>query len=110
MIWTDCDREGEHIGSEVAQICRKANPRIVVKRARFSAIIAAQINNACRNPVELDMRQANAVAARIDLDLRVGAAFTRTQTLSLQPRFEALADKVISYGSSSSWVSSFERS
>lgn len=39
MIWTDCDREGEHIGSEVAQVCRKANPRIRVKRAKFSAII-----------------------------------------------------------------------
>ena len=41
IIWTDCDREGEHIGSEVADVCRKANRRIVVKRARFSAIIAA---------------------------------------------------------------------
>lgn len=40
MIWTDCDREGEHIGSEIAQICRKARPNITVKRARFSAIIA----------------------------------------------------------------------
>lgn len=39
MIWTDCDREGENIGSEVAKICRKANPRIRVSRARFSAII-----------------------------------------------------------------------
>ncbi|KAI5479873.1 DNA topoisomerase III [Pseudohyphozyma bogoriensis] len=98
MIWTDCDREGEHIGSEVAEICRKANPRIIVKRARFSAIIAAQINHACRNPVDLDMRQAAAVEARMILDLRVGAALTRTQTLSLQPRFQALADKIISYG------------
>lgn len=41
MIWTDCDREGEHIGSEIANVCRKANPRIVIKRARFSAIIDA---------------------------------------------------------------------
>ncbi|SCZ88447.1 BZ3500_MvSof-1268-A1-R1_Chr2-1g04416 [Microbotryum saponariae] len=89
MIWTDCDREGEHIGSEVATVCRKANPRIIVKRARFSAIIANQINNACQNAVELDMRQVNAVAARMDLDLRVGAALTRTQTLGLQgPRTE----------------------
>lgn len=40
MIWTDCDREGEHIGMEVANICRKAKPNIIVKRARFSAIIA----------------------------------------------------------------------
>lgn len=39
MIWTDCDREGENIGAEVANICRRANPRIRVKRARFSAII-----------------------------------------------------------------------
>lgn len=40
MIWTDCDREGEAIGHEIVQVCRKANPRLIVKRARFSAIIA----------------------------------------------------------------------
>ena len=40
MIWTDCDREGEHIGYEVVTVCRRANARITVKRARFSAIIA----------------------------------------------------------------------
>ena len=40
MIWTDCDREGENIGAEIANVCRKANRDIVVKRARFSAIIA----------------------------------------------------------------------
>jgi DNA topoisomerase-3 len=44
MIWTDCDREGEHIGSEIATVCRKANRRIVVKRARFSAIIPAYVS------------------------------------------------------------------
>ncbi|GAA5939357.1 DNA topoisomerase 3 [Sporobolomyces koalae] len=98
MIWTDCDREGEYIGSVVAEVCRKANPNIVVKRARFSAIIPAQINQACRNPVDLDMAQANAVAARMELDLRVGAIFTRTQSLELQKRVAALADMLISYG------------
>lgn len=41
LIWTDCDREGEHIGFEVYGACRKGNARIRVKRARFSAIIAA---------------------------------------------------------------------
>jgi len=40
MIWTDCDREGEHIGYEVTTVCRRANARITVQRARFSAIIA----------------------------------------------------------------------
>jgi DNA topoisomerase-3 len=44
------------------------------------------------------MLQANAVAARIDLDLRVGAAMTRTQTLGLQARFPGILENVISYG------------
>jgi DNA topoisomerase-3 len=43
MIWTDCDREGEHIGMEIAQVCRKAKPGIRIKRARFSAIIAQYV-------------------------------------------------------------------
>jgi len=40
MIWTDCDREGEHIGMEIVNVCKKTNKSIVVKRARFSAIIS----------------------------------------------------------------------
>lgn len=40
MIWTDCDREGENIGAEIAGICRRAKRNIVVRRARFNAIIA----------------------------------------------------------------------
>lgn len=39
MIWTDCDREGEHIGSEIMKVCRAVNANIRVTRARFSAII-----------------------------------------------------------------------
>lgn len=40
MIWTDCDREGENIGAEVATVCKKVKRDIEVRRARFSAIIA----------------------------------------------------------------------
>ena len=43
------------------------------------------------------MAQANAVETRIVLDLRIGSAFTRYQTLNLQKRYEALKE-VISYG------------
>jgi DNA topoisomerase III len=43
MIWTDCDREGENIGMEVAKICRNANHSLRVKRAKFSAIIAQYV-------------------------------------------------------------------
>ncbi|KAJ7693325.1 prokaryotic type I DNA topoisomerase [Mycena rosella] len=97
MIWTDCDREGEHIGSEVKRVCRKAKPNIIVKRARFSAIIAQQIHNAAQHPVELDQAQADAVEARIVLDLRIGAAFTRMQTKTLQDNIGQV-EGVISYG------------
>lgn len=101
FIWTDCDREGEHIGSEVRDIARGGNPNIQVKRARFHAYTYQIVSNAARNPIDLDERQANAVAARIELDLRLGAAFTRLQTLSLRPMVQHLAqeNKVISYGS-----------
>lgn len=47
----------------------------------------------------LDERQISAVAARIELDLRLGAVFTRFQTLTLQALGGDLADhRVISYG------------
>lgn len=36
FIWTDCDREGEHIGGEVRDQAKKGNPRIIVKRAKFN--------------------------------------------------------------------------
>lgn len=54
---------------------------------------------AARAPIDLDERQANAVAARIELDLRIGAAFTRLQTLQLQPLSEKLQNQTLSYGS-----------
>ncbi|KAJ7899089.1 prokaryotic type I DNA topoisomerase, partial [Mycena leptocephala] len=98
MIWTDCDREGEHIGSEVKRVCRRAKPNITVKRARFSAIIAQQIHNAAQHPVELDQAQADAVEARIILDLRIGAAFTRMQTKTLQDAIAQVDGSIISYG------------
>ena len=53
-----------------------------------------------RNLVQLDIRQSDAVEARTELDLRIGAAFTRLQTLSFRHKFDELTDKVISYGSS----------
>ncbi|KAL8727049.1 MAG: hypothetical protein Q9181_005843 [Wetmoreana brouardii] len=100
FIWTDCDREGEHIGSEVRQAAFEGNPRIEVKRAVFSNTERAHVLRAAQNPIPLDERQVNAVAARIELDLRLGAVFTRFQTLTLQALGGDLANaRVISYGS-----------
>ncbi|MCJ1359353.1 MAG: DNA topoisomerase [Icmadophila ericetorum] len=99
FIWTDCDREGEHIGSEVRTVALQGNNRLEVKRARFSNTERAHVMRAALNPMDLDDRQVNAVAGRIELDLRLGASFTRFQTLALQTLGGDLAERVISYGS-----------
>ncbi|KAK7545305.1 DNA topoisomerase 3-beta [Phyllosticta citricarpa] len=100
-IWTDCDREGEHIGTEIRVEALKGNTRIEIKRARFSNIERAHVLAAARRPVDLDERQAQAVEARMELDLRIGAAFTRLQTMHLRPVIARVhGDKeIISYGS-----------
>lgn len=48
------------------------------------------------------MMQADAVSARMALDLRIGAAFTRLTTMTLQTRIAELQSSVISYGESPS--------
>ncbi|KAL7746839.1 DNA topoisomerase [Sorochytrium milnesiophthora] len=99
VIWTDCDREGENIGSEIATVCRQVNRRIQVKRARFSVIQHREIHQAMQELGELDMRQSEAVETRSELDLRIGASFTRFITLRYTPQYVDLHDKLISYGS-----------
>lgn len=53
---------------------------------------------AAKNPVDLDQRQVDAVAARIELDLRIGYAFTRFQTTNLQKLGGPLERAMMSYG------------
>jgi DNA topoisomerase IA len=65
---------------------------------RPSSDLCSHVIHAAQHPIDLDDRQANAVAARIELDLRIGAAFTRLQTLQLQNLGEALHDRILSYG------------
>ena len=98
FIWTDCDLEGEHIGSEIRDAARKGKPNIEVRRAHFSNIERAHILNAARNLVTLDERQVNAVKTRSELDLRIGFAFTRFLTNNLRPLGGPLASLTLSYG------------
>lgn len=102
FIWTDCDREGENIGFEVANVAKLANRGLKdtdIARAVFNNVEASHVRHAADHPGQLDMRQVKAVEARSEIDLRIGAAFTRFQTLMLQNRFSELNKKVISYGS-----------
>jgi len=99
IIWTDCDREGENIGAEIRDICLGVK-RVPVRRAKFSEITQQAIQRAMRTLVPIDENVVNAVDARQELDLRIGAAFTRIQTLFLRQKFPAqLAEQLISYGS-----------
>ncbi|KAI9698293.1 MAG: DNA topoisomerase [Bogoriella megaspora] len=100
FIWTDCDREGEHIGTEIRDIARKSKPNIEVVRAKFSNIERAHIIQAARRPIPLDQKQADAVSARIELDLRIGASFTRFLSLNFKSMVEPVQQlSAISYGS-----------
>ncbi|KAK3302052.1 DNA topoisomerase [Chaetomium strumarium] len=99
VIWTDCDREGEHIGSEIRDAAKRGNAQIQIKRARFSNIERAHILSAARRLVALDEKQVDAVSARIELDLRIGYAFTRFLTLSLRALGGPMSQLTISYGS-----------
>ncbi|XP_058851749.1 DNA topoisomerase 3-alpha isoform X1 [Acipenser ruthenus] len=100
VIWTDCDREGENIGFEVIEVCKAVKQNLQVFRARFSEITPNSIRNACQNLAEPDQNVSDAVDVRQELDLRIGASFTRFQTLRLQKIFPTvLSDQLISYGS-----------
>ena len=81
ILWLDCDREGENIAMEVVDVCLKANRRLKVFRARFSALSYQDVSRALMNLQRPDERASIAVDARMELDLRLGAAFTRFNTL-----------------------------
>lgn len=102
-IWTDCDREGEHIGWQIVEVAKSGNARLHdgdIKRAQFNNVEKTHLIQAAGRPVELDMKQVDAVEVRMEIDLRIGASFTRFQTLTLRPAFPAgTLDGVISYGS-----------
>lgn len=99
IIWTDCDREGENIGFEIIDVCRAVKPNVQVYRAKFSEITSAGIRRAVNTLGPPDERQSQAVDVRSELDLRIGAAFTRFQTLRYQRLFPATIEGLVSYGS-----------
>ena len=72
---------------QVLDVCRDANPRLVIKRARFSALVRRELERSVAQLAEPDGHAAAAVDARQEIDLRIGASFTRFQTLLLQVRY-----------------------
>ncbi|MHB1389628.1 MAG: DNA topoisomerase I [Thermoleophilia bacterium] len=84
IIATDFDREGELIGLEALDLTIAANPKLSegVRRARYSALIKDEIEEAFANTVELSIPLAKAGEARQDIDLIWGATLTRFMSLA----------------------------
>ncbi|XP_011031137.1 PREDICTED: DNA topoisomerase 3-alpha isoform X1 [Populus euphratica] len=103
VLWLDCDREGENIAFEVMAVCKGVNRNLTIRRARFSALIERDIHEAAQNLIAPNQWFSDAVDARQEIDLRIGASFTRFQTMLLRDRFvidSAQDDRnlVLSYG------------
>lgn len=96
VLWLDCDREGEAIAFEVVEVCGTG---LDTYRAKFSSLDPAEVMRAYSTLGRPDRLKSEAVAARSELDLRSGAAFTRFQTFRLQGKFEGVGGQPISYGS-----------
>ncbi|CDW85516.1 dna topoisomerase [Stylonychia lemnae] len=95
LLWLDCDREGEAIAFDVLNsfschiiqvidLCRKVNRNLQVKRAHFSALTREDIERAVQNLVQPNQHLSDAVRVRQEIDLRIGASFTRLQTLNFK--------------------------
>jgi DNA topoisomerase-3 len=97
-LWLDCDREGENIAYEVIDIVKSVNPDLKVLRARFSALTKEDIEEAVSKLEAPDLNLSLAVDARQEIDLRLGAIFTRFQTEELNRLFKILGGRLISYG------------
>lgn len=80
-------------------MCRAIKPNISVYRAKFSEITETGIKRALDTIAEPDERQSLAVDARSELDLRIGAAFTRFLTMRYQRIFPTQIEGLVSYGS-----------
>jgi DNA topoisomerase-3 len=101
VLWLDCDREGENICFEVIRCVKSvmsSRKGRQIYRAKFSAVNREDIVKAMSCLGVPNKAESDAVDARQELDLKVGVAFSRFQTLYFQGRYADLDARCISYG------------
>jgi DNA topoisomerase-3 len=107
VLWLDCDREGENICFEVIGLVEplmkrhrsaSAVHRDQILRAKFSAVNAEDIQKAIQNLGYPNENESQSVDARQELDLKVGVAFSRFQTMYFQGKYGDLDSALLSYG------------
>ena len=77
IVATDFDREGELIGTEGLSVIRQVTPNVAVRRARYSSLTRAEIEESFANLADLDVPLAESAESRQLVDLAWGAALTR---------------------------------
>ncbi|MEM4700354.1 MAG: DNA topoisomerase [Candidatus Nezhaarchaeales archaeon] len=96
----DGDPEGESIAFEAKSVVEQVNPYAEFKRPWFSTLSPEELRRAIESPGELNPRLADKCFARMEMDLVIGASFTRLLTLSVEraaPRSLPLG-RFLSYG------------
>ena len=83
ILWLDCDREGEAIAFDVLESLQRINPDIEYFRAKFSAVTKQDVAQAMNSLAKPDENLMHAVSFRQEIDLRIGASYTRFQTINL---------------------------
>ncbi len=96
----DGDPEGESIAFEAMSVVSSVNPYAEFKRPWFSTLNPEELRRAVEKAGIPNPNLANKCFARMEVDLTIGAAFTRLLTLSVQrlaPRSLPLG-RFLSYG------------
>ena len=91
----DNDEEGENIAFEIVKLLKLTQKNVL--RMRFSAVTPEAIKHAVLNPDHLNVNISNSVAVRQELDLKIGASFTRYFTKLVKRNFKEYP-KLVSYG------------
>jgi len=86
ILALDADPEGESIAFEVMNVIKRANPRARFRRAWFSALTKKDLEEALENLRSPDPNLASKSFARMQIDLTIGAAFTRALTRLVEKR------------------------
>lgn len=103
VLWLDCDREGENICYEVISAAEPhmLSPKLIL-RAHFSSLNPCDLWRAYETLGLPDRRLSDAVQTRMEIDLKLGVAFSRFLTLFVDTHFPhvlpMLGMRLISYG------------